>query len=40
MACHDVENMSARELQAAVQEIKQSEELVPVVRIVPKLRKK
>ena len=39
IACHEVENMSKRELQAAVQEIKQSEELVPVVRILQKLRK-
>ncbi len=39
MACHDVENMSKRELQAAVQENKQSAELVPIVRVVQKLRK-
>ena len=39
MACHDVENMSKRELQAAVQEIKQIEELVPVVRVVQTMRK-
>jgi hypothetical protein len=39
MACHDVENMSKRELLAAVQEIKQIEELVPVVRVVQKMRK-
>jgi Protein of unknown function (DUF3102). len=39
MACHDVENMSNRELQAAVQENKQSEELITVVRVVQKLRK-
>lgn len=39
LACHDVENMSKRELQAAVQEKKQSTELVPVVKVAPKLRK-
>jgi hypothetical protein len=39
MACHDVEKMSKRELQATVQEKKQSEELVPVVRVFQKLRK-
>jgi len=39
MACHDVENMSKRELQAAVQEKKQREELVPIVRVTQKLRK-
>jgi hypothetical protein len=39
MACHDVENMSKRELQAVVQENKQSEELVPVVRVFQELRK-
>ena len=39
LACHDVEKMSKRELQAAVQEKKQSTELVPVVKVTPKLRK-
>jgi hypothetical protein len=35
MACHDVENMSKRELQEAVQEKKQSGEPVPVVSQAP-----
>lgn len=39
IACHDIENMSKRELQAAVQEIKPIEELFPVVRVVQKMRK-
>ncbi len=39
MACHDVENMSKRELKEAVQEKKQSVELVPIVRVSRKLRK-
>lgn len=39
MACHDVENMSKRELKEAVHEKKQSEELVPVVKVSRKLRK-
>ena len=39
IACHEVENMSARELQSAVQENKQNGELVPVVRVVQKMRK-
>ncbi len=39
MACHDVENMSKRELQEAVQEKKQSEELIPIVRVSRKLKK-
>jgi len=39
MACHDVENMSKRELKEAVQEKKQSEELVPIVRVSRKTRK-
>ncbi len=39
MACHDVANMSKRELQAAVQEKKHSEEPVPVLKVSQKLRK-
>ncbi len=39
MACHDVANMSKRELQAVVQEKKQSEEPVPPVKEFQKLRK-
>jgi Protein of unknown function (DUF3102). len=39
MACHQIENMSARELQAVVQEKKQIEEPVPFVRVVEKIRK-
>jgi hypothetical protein len=39
MACHDVKNMSKRQLQESVQEMKQNEEPVPLIRIVRKLKK-